>query len=183
VAAPAETRTPNLHRARVAHQECGWKGGDSGGGHNVPADSTGSYTQTWTVFSSRVIVAERSSPSRVRLRRAKRALDRSGPLCPNTARKKRKNGDQGKQNLTTTGLLMEGDSAQNPSSCCVHLGQESGVRTDRFQLVFSQAKQLFLTEPAFSEKFPEDERELRVPVVVLAIELFTAFGQVMRTER
>ena len=30
VAAPAETRTPNLHRARIAHQECGWKGGDSG---------------------------------------------------------------------------------------------------------------------------------------------------------
>ena len=31
VAAPAETRTPNLHRAnKVAHRECGWKGGDSG---------------------------------------------------------------------------------------------------------------------------------------------------------
>ena len=30
VAAPAEMRTPNLHRATIAHQECGWKGGDSG---------------------------------------------------------------------------------------------------------------------------------------------------------
>jgi len=30
VAAPAETRTPNLHRAKIAHQECVWKGGDSG---------------------------------------------------------------------------------------------------------------------------------------------------------
>ena len=30
VAAPAEMRTPNLHRAKIAHQECGWKGGDSG---------------------------------------------------------------------------------------------------------------------------------------------------------
>jgi len=29
VAAPAETRTPNLHRATNAHRECGWKGGDS----------------------------------------------------------------------------------------------------------------------------------------------------------
>jgi hypothetical protein len=30
VAAPAETRTPNLHRAnKIAHLECGWKGGDS----------------------------------------------------------------------------------------------------------------------------------------------------------
>jgi hypothetical protein len=30
VAAPAESRTPNLHRAKIAHSECGWKGGDSG---------------------------------------------------------------------------------------------------------------------------------------------------------
>jgi hypothetical protein len=31
VAAPAETRTPNLHRAiKSLTEECGWKGGDSG---------------------------------------------------------------------------------------------------------------------------------------------------------
>ena len=30
VAAPAEMRTRNLHRAQIAHQECGWKGGNSG---------------------------------------------------------------------------------------------------------------------------------------------------------
>ena len=31
VAAPAEMRTPNLHRAkRTLNQECGWKGGNSG---------------------------------------------------------------------------------------------------------------------------------------------------------
>ena len=31
VAAPAETRTPNMHRAkRIAPRECGWKHGDSG---------------------------------------------------------------------------------------------------------------------------------------------------------
>jgi hypothetical protein len=31
VAAPAETRTPNLHRANQSLiEECGWKGGDSG---------------------------------------------------------------------------------------------------------------------------------------------------------
>ena len=29
MAAPAESRTPNLHRAHVAQGECGWKGGDS----------------------------------------------------------------------------------------------------------------------------------------------------------
>jgi len=31
VAAPTESSTPNWHRARIAHQECGWKGGDRGG--------------------------------------------------------------------------------------------------------------------------------------------------------
>jgi hypothetical protein len=30
VAAPAETRMPNLHRAKIARSECGWKDGDSG---------------------------------------------------------------------------------------------------------------------------------------------------------
>jgi hypothetical protein len=39
VAAPAETRTPNLHRANQSLiEECGWKGGDSGG------DSAGEKT-------------------------------------------------------------------------------------------------------------------------------------------
>jgi hypothetical protein len=31
VAAPTASRTPNLHRATIAPQECGWKGGDRGG--------------------------------------------------------------------------------------------------------------------------------------------------------
>jgi hypothetical protein len=31
VAAPTATRTPHWHRAKIAHQECGWKGGDRGG--------------------------------------------------------------------------------------------------------------------------------------------------------
>ncbi len=38
MAAPTESRTPNWHRAKIAHterksltQECGWKGGDRGG--------------------------------------------------------------------------------------------------------------------------------------------------------
>ena len=31
VAAPTEASTPNLHRAAIAHKECGWKGGDRGG--------------------------------------------------------------------------------------------------------------------------------------------------------
>jgi hypothetical protein len=40
MAAPAEPRTPNMHRAkRIAPRECGWKHGDSGhsaGEENVP---------------------------------------------------------------------------------------------------------------------------------------------------
>jgi len=31
VAAPAEMRTPNWHRAKIAQKECGWKDGDRGG--------------------------------------------------------------------------------------------------------------------------------------------------------
>jgi hypothetical protein len=31
MAAPTETRTPNWHRAKIAHYECGWKGGDRAG--------------------------------------------------------------------------------------------------------------------------------------------------------
>jgi len=31
VAAPAETRTPNMHREKIAQKECGWKDGDRGG--------------------------------------------------------------------------------------------------------------------------------------------------------
>jgi hypothetical protein len=31
VAAPAETSTPNLHGAKIAQKECGWKDGDRGG--------------------------------------------------------------------------------------------------------------------------------------------------------
>ena len=30
MAAPAEPRTPNLHRAKIAPRECEWKHGDSG---------------------------------------------------------------------------------------------------------------------------------------------------------
>ena len=63
IAAPAETRTPNMHRAKpIAHTECEWKHGDSG------------------------------------------------------ERLKEKPGERNEIRiyLTPTGLLMEGDSAQNP---------------------------------------------------------------------
>jgi hypothetical protein len=38
---------------------------------------------------------------------------------------------------------------------------------------------IFLIDPLFSEKSPEEKVELRVPIVVLAIDLLTAFGEVM----
>jgi ABC-type antimicrobial peptide transport system permease subunit len=54
-----------------------------------------------------------------------------------------------------------------------------GDRTDRIQLVLPHAAQIFLPESSFVQKFPEDVRELRVSVVVLAIDLPTTLGQVM----
>ena len=84
VAAPAETRTPNLHRAmetliksadgRVA-TVIARKGALSTG---VASDKT--TPCTYPTFLPSEMVGERSSPSRVRWRRTERALDRSGPL-------------------------------------------------------------------------------------------------------
>jgi hypothetical protein len=39
--------------------------------------------------------------------------------------------------------------------------------------------QIFLADPLFSEKSPEDKVELRVPIIVVAIDFLTALGQVM----
>jgi len=64
-------------------------------------------------------------------------------------------------------------------SCRVRSSEELSVRTDGSQLVLPQAAQIFLIDPLLSEKSPEDKVELRVPIVVLAIDLLTALGQVM----
>ena len=64
-------------------------------------------------------------------------------------------------------------------SCWVRSSEELGARTDSPQLVLPKAAQIFLIDPLFSEKSPEDKVELRVPIVVLAIDLLTALGQVM----
>lgn len=50
---------------------------------------------------------------------------------------------------------------------------------DGSQLVLPQAAQIFLIDPLFSQKPPEDKVELRVLVVVLAIDLLTALGQLL----
>ncbi len=83
VAAPAATRTPNLHRAnKIAHRRVRMEGLRQGSALGVKA-GTAEITETGDCPLSFLdgMVAERSSPSRVRLRRAERALDRSGPLC------------------------------------------------------------------------------------------------------
>ena len=69
MAAPAELRTPNMHRAkRIAPRECGWKHGDSG-------------------YSAGKNFCQRN-----------KSRTQYEPTIP----------------LTPTGLLMEGDCAQNP---------------------------------------------------------------------
>ena len=54
--------------------------------------------------------------------------------------------------------------------------EEVGVRTDRLQLILAQAVQVFLTESLFVQKSPEDVCELRVSVVVFAVDLLTTLG-------
>jgi len=101
VAAPAETRTPNLHRAQIAHQECGWKGGDSGGGHNVAAQSIWRLeTGLEHLFLPCAMLAERSSPSRVRFAAQSAPLTAPGRSAQKPLGRKRKNYEREKQTRT-----------------------------------------------------------------------------------
>jgi hypothetical protein len=87
VAAPAETRTPNLHRAnktliesadgRVATVVVAQKR-SFGEPRSIGQEDPAHHRPT---FPPSGRVADRSSPSRVRCRRTERALDGSGPLC------------------------------------------------------------------------------------------------------
>jgi hypothetical protein len=67
--------------------------------------------------------------------------------------------------------------ALKTNSCGVHSSEELGVRTDVSQLVLRQAAQIFRTNPLFLEKSPESKVELRVSIVLLAIDLLTALGR------
>ncbi len=67
VAAPAETRTPNLHRAKqIAHRECGWKGGDRVGLGAEEERKQDQKSRATVSFLHGGMVTDRSSPSRVR---------------------------------------------------------------------------------------------------------------------
>jgi hypothetical protein len=52
---------------------------------------------------------------------------------------------------------------------------------NRLQLVLPQTAQLFLAESLFVQESPEHLRELRIPIVVLAVDFFTTLGQVVPT--
>ena len=68
VAAPAATRTPNLHRAKQESliEECGWKGGDRVGLGAEEERKQDQKSRATVPFLPDGMVTERSSPSRVR---------------------------------------------------------------------------------------------------------------------
>ena len=71
VAAPAETRTPNLHRARIAHQECGWK--VATGRRKTLME--GHYTSNMTWLPCRVVPLKKiESSTRDKLRPVRQTL-------------------------------------------------------------------------------------------------------------
>ena len=117
MAAPAETRTPNLHRARNAHIECGWKGGVS----LSSARKTGSGCERRTTFcfslarqdsirpAAAAVKALRYAPTAVAAR-PKRAVLTAVLAGQNhaTIRAREKQKVMNDPNhLTSTGLLME----------------------------------------------------------------------------
>jgi hypothetical protein len=57
--------------------------------------------------------------------------------------------------------------------------QELSERKDRLQVVVAQIAQLFLTESLFVQQSLEHLRELRITIVVFAVDLFTTLGEVM----
>ena len=56
---------------------------------------------------------------------------------------------------------------------------EENAKSQIFLDLSIPAAELFLAQPGFAERFPENERELRAPVAVRAIDLFAALGQII----
>ena len=128
MAAPAETRTPNMHRAkRFAPRECGWK-------HGVSGHSAGEKTFV--------------QPSQTRI------------------------------DLTPTGLLMEGHFTQNASQAA---SSAKNLAKERIAFSLSSRRPRSSSSPSrFSYKSLPNTSVSREPrVVVFAVNLFTALGQVM----
>jgi hypothetical protein len=59
------------------------------------------------------------------------------------------------------------------------LRKKFSERTDGLQFVFTQTAQLFLTDSAFIHEPPKHVRKSRIPIVVLEVDLFTAFAKVL----
>ena len=113
VAAPAATRTPNLHRANKSlTEECGWKGGDRvGWGAKQRTEETQTNGRL-PPFLPDGMVTDRSSPSRVRYAAKNAPLTAPGRSAHPPVRKEREslgkaNQRQIKIYLTWAGLLME----------------------------------------------------------------------------
>ena len=117
MAAPAETRTPNLHRATNAHIECGWKGGVS----LSSARKTGSGCERRTTFCFSLARQDSIRPAAATVKtlryaptaaaaRPKRAvltavLARQNHATIRAREKQKVMNDP--NHLTSTGLLME----------------------------------------------------------------------------
>ena len=56
--------------------------------------------------------------------------------------------------------IEQASGAKSLSCIYVYLGQEVGIRTDRFQVVFAQAHQIMLSEAPFVEQRPEHVPEV-----------------------
>jgi hypothetical protein len=119
VAAPAATRTPNLHRANKSlTEECGWKGGDRvglGAKQELRKGGKTNNPERPLPFLPSGMVTDRSSPSRVRYAAKNAPLTAPGRSEHPPAKKERENLGKAKQRqskiyLTWTGLLMEGHS-------------------------------------------------------------------------
>jgi hypothetical protein len=120
VAAPAATRTPNLHRAKKSLTESAdervataWVGAQSKDAGKIE------QSKTTPPFLPDGMLTDRSSPSRVRYAAQNAPLTAPGRSAHPPARREREilekaNQRQSKIYLTWTGLLMEGHSSQNP---------------------------------------------------------------------
>ena len=61
---------------------------------------------------------------------------------------------------------------------CLRCVKKLGVGANGLQFIFPQTSQLFFAQTTFSDKRPEDVSENRIAIVVFAIDLLTALGQI-----
>ncbi len=119
VAAPAATRTPNLHRANQSlTEECGWKGGDRvglGAKQELRKGGKTNNPERPLPFLPSGMVTDRSSPSRVRYAAKNAPLTAPGRSAHPPARKEREILGRAHQNLLDADRPSHGGHyTQNP---------------------------------------------------------------------